>query len=184
MLQHSRLGNVNKEPVDINSLCEESLKLAYNGFRAKEKAFTASYETQFDSDLPKIMVIPQDLGRVLINLINNAFYTVNEKKKHNQDESADEAVQAEMLYKPLVIVSTKKSGNMVVITVSDNGMGIPPNIVNKVFQPFFTTKPTGEGTGLGLSMSYDIVVKNHSGELSVRSKEGIGTDFEIKLPIK
>ena len=127
MLQHSRLGNVNKEPVNINSLCDESLKLAYHGFRAKEKTFNASFETRFDPDLPKIMVIPQDFGRVMLNLINNAFYAVNEKKKQNQSESSPDALQTESLYKPSVIVSTKKNGNKIFITVSDNGMGIPPS---------------------------------------------------------
>jgi signal transduction histidine kinase/ligand-binding sensor domain-containing protein len=182
MLQHSRLGNMIKEPVNVNALCDESLKLAYHGFRAKEKTFTAHYETQFDAGLPNVMVIPQDIGRVLLNLFNNAFYTVNEKNKRYVSESPDEGIKAELLYKPLVIVNTKKLGNKVMVTVSDNGMGIPPNIINKVFQPFFTTKPTGEGTGLGLSMSYDIVVKGHGGELHVKSKEDVGTDFEIILP--
>jgi signal transduction histidine kinase/ligand-binding sensor domain-containing protein len=184
MLQHSRLGNVNKEPVNINALCEDSIKLAFHGFRAKEKTFNASFETQFDPEHPVIMAIPQDLGRVLLNLFNNAFYTVNEKKKKNQSESSDEALQAELLYKPSVIVVTKKSDDKIIITVSDNGMGIPPSIINKIFQPFYTTKPTGEGTGLGLSMSYDIIVKSHKGELKVKSKEGVGTDFEIILPLK
>lgn len=182
MLHHSRLGNANKEPVNINTLCDESLKLAYHGFRAKEKTFNASFETRFDPRLPQAMVIPQDLGRVMLNLINNAFYTVNEKKKKYHSGSQD-SLQTESLYKPTVIVSTKKYENKVFITVSDNGMGIPAPIINKVFQPFFTTKPTGEGTGLGLSMSYDIITKSHSGELKVKSKEGIGTDFEIIIPI-
>ncbi|HLG39903.1 MAG TPA: ATP-binding protein, partial [Chitinophagaceae bacterium] len=183
MLQHSRLGNVTKEPVNINSLCDESLKLAYHGFRAKEKTFNASFETRFDPDIPDIMVIPQDFGRVMLNLINNAFYTVNEKKKRNQSESSPGTLQAESLYKPSVIVSTKKNGNKIYITVSDNGMGIPSQIINKIFQPFFTTKPTGEGTGLGLSMSYDIITKSHGGELCAKSMEGLGTDFEIVLPV-
>ena len=182
MLQHSRLGNINKEPVNINALCDESLKLAYYGFRAKEKAFNVSFETHFDPELPKIMVIPQDLGRVILNLINNAFYTVNEKKKRDQPDSPD-TLQAESLYKPSVMVSTKKTEDKILITISDNGMGISPQIINKIFQPFFTTKPTGEGTGLGLSMSYDIITKSHGGELRVKSKEGIGTDFEVVLPI-
>ncbi|MBS1576930.1 MAG: hypothetical protein JST09_16660 [Bacteroidetes bacterium] len=184
MLQHSRLGNVNKEPVNINTLCEESLKLAYHGYRAKEKTFNASFETKFDPELPPIMAIPQDLGRVMLNLFNNAFYAVNEKKKYTQAESEDEALQTELLYKPSVVVVTKKAGETVNITISDNGMGIPSSIIHKIFQPFYTTKPTGEGTGLGLSMSYDIIVKSHNGELKVKSKEGIGTDFEIVLPVK
>ena len=183
MLQHSRLGNVKKEPVNINTLCDESLKLAYHGFRAKEKTFNASFETRFDPDLPRIMVIPQDFGRVLLNLINNAFYTVNEKKKRSQSESLPDTLETESLYKPSVIVSTKRSGNKIIVTVSDNGLGIPSPIITKIFQPFFTTKPTGEGTGLGLSMSYDIITKSHGGELRAKSKEGIGTDFEIILPV-
>ncbi|MEP7375858.1 MAG: two-component regulator propeller domain-containing protein [Chitinophagaceae bacterium] len=183
MLQHSRLGNVNKEPVNINALCDESLKLAYHGFRAKEKTFNASFETRFDPDIPQIKVVPQDIGRVLLNLINNAFYTVNEKKKHNQADSPD-ILETESLYKPSIIVSTKKSADKIFITISDNGMGIPPQIINKIFQPFFTTKPTGDGTGLGLSMSYDIISKSHGGEILVKSKEGLGTDFEIVLPVK
>ncbi len=183
MLQHSRLGNINKEPVNINTLCDESLKLAYHGFRAKEKTFNASFETRFDPDLPRIMVIPQDFGRVMLNLINNAFYTVNEKKKRSQSELLSDTLETESLYKPFVIVSTKRSGNKIIVTVSDNGLGIPSPIINKIFQPFFTTKPTGEGTGLGLSMSYDIITKSHGGELRAKSKEGIGTDFEIILPV-
>ncbi len=182
MLQHSRLGNTMKELVDLNALCDESLKLAWHGFRAKEKTFNASFETRFDPDLPQVNVFPQDLGRVMINLINNAFYAVHEKKKQNQSLSPD-ALQTESLYKPSVIVSTKKNGNKIFITVSDNGMGIPPPIMNKIFQPFFTTKPTGEGTGLGLSMSYDIISKSHGGEIKAKSKEGVGTDFEIILPV-
>lgn len=182
MLQHSRLENIHKEPVNINALCDESLKLAYHGFRAKEKTFNASFETRFDPDIPQIRVIPQDIGRVLLNLINNAFYTVTEKKKRNQPDSQD-VLEAASLYKPSVIVSTKRSEDKILITVSDNGMGIPSQIINKIFQPFFTTKPTGEGTGLGLSMSYDIISKSHGGEIRAKSKEGIGTDFEIVLPI-
>jgi len=183
MLQHSRLGNVIKELVNINNICEESLKLAYHGFRAKEKTFNASFETKFDPGLPKIMVIPQDISRVMLNPINNAFYSVNEKKKRSQSESTDETIHAELLYSPSITVSTKNSGDQIIITVSDNGFGVPPTIVSKIFQPFFTTKPTGEGTGLGLSMSYDIIVKGHGGDLKVRSKEGVGADFEIILPV-
>jgi signal transduction histidine kinase len=176
------MGNANKEPADINSLCDESLKLAYHGFRSKEKTFNAFFETRFDPDLPRIMIFPQDFGRVMINLINNAFYAVHEKKKRNQSGSSPDMLQAESLYKPSVIVSTQKNGNKIFIIVSDNGMGIPAGNINKIFQPFFTTKPTGEGTGLGLSMSYDIITKSHGGEIKAKSKEGVGTDFEIILP--
>jgi signal transduction histidine kinase/ligand-binding sensor domain-containing protein len=184
MLQHSRLGNANKEPVNINTLCDESLKLAYHGFRAKEKTFSASFETRFDPDLPMVMVMPQDLGRVLLNLMNNAFYAVNEKKIRNSSQSTADDPQAESSYNPTVIVSTRRSGDKLIITISDNGMGIPPEIINKIFQPFFTTKPTGEGTGLGLSMSYDIISKSHGGEIRAKSKVDVGTDFEIILPIQ
>jgi signal transduction histidine kinase/ligand-binding sensor domain-containing protein len=182
MLQHSRVGNLTKEPVNVNALCEESLKLAYHGFKAKEKTFNASFEMHFDTDLPGVLAIPQDLGRVLLNLINNAFYAVNEKKNKLQPVSHG-ATGAQSSYTPMVTVSTKKSGSKIVITVSDNGTGIPQKIVGKIFQPFFTTKPTGEGTGLGLSMAYDIITKSHGGELFVKSKEGTGSDFEIVLPV-
>lgn len=180
MLQHSRLGNATKESVNINTLCEESLKLAYHGFKAKEKTFNASFETHFAPDLPRIMVVPQDLGRVMLNLINNAFYTVNERKRKNQVDSPE----TESFYKPIVTISTKKCDKKILISVTDNGMGIPEKIITKIFQPFFTTKPTGEGTGLGLSMSYDIITKSHGGEVHVKSKEGEGTNFEILLPIQ
>jgi signal transduction histidine kinase/streptogramin lyase len=182
MLQHSRVGNLTKEPVNVNALCEESLKLAYHGFKAKEKTFQASFETHFDPHLPQIMAIPQDLSRVLLNLFNNAFYAVHEKKKKLQPVSTDGS-EIEPSYKPLVTVSTKKGNRKIVIAISDNGTGIPQRIISKIFQPFFTTKPTGEGTGLGLSMSYDIITKSHGGELHVKSEEGKGTDFEIVMPV-
>ncbi len=182
MLQHSRVGNLTKEPVNVNLLCEESLKLAYHGFKAKEKTFNASFEMHFDTDLPKIMAIPQDLSRVLLNLFNNAFYAVHEKKKKIQPVSTD-ASEIETSYTPLVTVSTRKSEKNIMIAISDNGTGISQKIASKIFQPFFTTKPTGEGTGLGLSMSYDIITKSHGGDLQVKSKEGMGSDFEIILPV-
>lgn len=183
MLQHSRVGNMTKEPVNINALCEESLKLAYHGFKAKEKTFNAAFETNFTPGLPKILVIPQDMGRVLLNIINNAFYAVHEKKKKEQPVTTD-AEDIESTYRPMVIVSTKKTENKILVIISDNGMGISQKIISKIFQPFFTTKPTGEGTGLGLSMSYDIVTKSHGGELHVKSIEGEGTEFEIILPVE
>ncbi len=181
MLQHSRVGNLAKEPVNVNTLCDESLKLAYHGFKAKEKTFQASFETHFDPGLPQITAIPQELSRVLLNLFNNAFYAVHEKKKKMQQVSTDEPA-IESSYRPMVTVSTKRSDSKIVISISDNGTGIPQKIITKIFQPFFTTKPTGEGTGLGLSMSYDIITKSHGGELNVKSVEGEGTDFEICLP--
>ena len=172
MLQHSRSSEGKKEPTDINALADEYLRLAYHGLRAKDKSFNADFRTNFDSDLPKIEVIPQDMGRVLLNLINNAFYVVNEKKKTVTGG-----------YEPTVVVSTKKKGDRVEISVKDNGNGIPDKVVNKIFQPFFTTKPTGQGTGLGLSLSYDIITKGHGGNLSLKTRENEGTTFFINLPV-
>jgi len=171
MLQHSRSSTGVKEPTDINALADEYLRLSYHGMRAKDKTFNANMQTNFDNGIGKINIIPQDIGRVLLNLFNNAFYAVNEKKK-NADET----------YQPTVIVQTKKIDNNIEIRVSDNGNGIPQKVVDKIFQPFFTTKPTGEGTGLGLSLSYDII-KAHGGEIKVETKENEGTTFIIQLPI-
>jgi len=178
MLQHSRTSAGEKEPTDINKLADEYLRLAYHGLRAKDKSFNADFKTEFDESLPKINVVPQDIGRVLLNLINNAFYAVDNKAKENNKE-----------YKPLVLVQTKlehsplgrSGGYRVKITVKDNGPGILPEIKDKIFQPFFTTKPTGQGTGLGLSLSYDIV-KAHRGEISLKSEENTGTEFKITIP--
>ena len=179
MLQHSRTSTGQKELTDINELCDEYLRLSYHGLRAKDKSFNAKFETEFDPSLPKINVVPQEMGRVILNLINNAFYATNERKKLN-----------ELGYEPIVTVSTKKENDKVIISLIDNGTGIPKNIVDKIFQPFYTTKPAGSGTGLGLSLAYDIVTKGHGGELSVRtpsekveSKEGEGTEFVILLPV-
>jgi signal transduction histidine kinase len=171
MLQHSRSSSGVKEPTDINALADEYFRLAYHGLRAKDKTFNATMKTDFDESIGKIDIIPQDIGRVVLNLITNAFYAVNEKSKQG---IAD--------YEPTVSVVTKKVNHQVEIRVTDNGNGIPANIVDKIFQPFFTTKPTGQGTGLGLSLSYDIV-KAHGGELKVETKEGMGTEFIIQLPI-
>jgi len=140
MLQHSRSSSGQKELTDINALCDEYLRLSYHGLRAKDKSFNAKFETDFDTSLPKINVVPQEIGRVILNLINNAFYAVSERKKLNEPG-----------YEPTVIVSTRKERDKVEIKVKDNGTGIPKNVVDKIFQPFFTTKPTGSGTGLGLS---------------------------------
>jgi two-component system, NtrC family, sensor kinase len=172
MLQHSRSNSGHKEPTDINALADEYLRLSYHGFRAKDKSFNAEYKTEFDPSLPKINVVPQDIGRVLLNLINNAFYVVDEKKKQQADG-----------YEPSVFVSTKKNADKIVISVKDNGPGIPPEIKDKIFQPFFTTKPTGQGTGLGLSLAYDMV-KAHGGEIKVETKVSEGSEFIILLPIK
>ena len=171
MLQHSRSSSGIKEPTDINALADEYLRLAYHGLRAKDKSFNASMKTDFDESLGTIAVVPQDMGRVILNLITNAFYAVNDRKK-----------KGESGYEPTVTVTTHKIGNKVEIRVKDNGNGIPQKVLDKIFQPFFTTKPTGEGTGLGLSMSYDIV-KAHGGELKVETKEGEGAEFIIIFPL-
>ena len=171
MLQHSRGSSDKKEPTDINVLADEYLRLAFHGFRAKDKSFNAKYETDFDESIGKINIVPQDIGRALLNLITNAFYAVTEKKKTVGDG-----------YDPMVTINTKKQDGKIQISVSDNGLGIPESIKEKIFQPFFSTKPTGQGTGLGLSLSYDIV-KAHGGGISLDTKEGLGTEFIIQLPV-
>ncbi len=175
MLQHSRSSSGQKELTDINALCDEYMRLTYHGYRAKDKSFNAKFESDFDSSIPKISVVPQDIGRVILNLINNAFYAVS--------ESAVAKARADKKYQPTVIVRTKRTGDRIEIRVGDNGPGIPETIKDKIFQPFFTTKPTGQGTGLGLSLAYDIVSKGHGGELKLTTKEGEGTEFLIQLPI-
>ncbi len=172
MLQHSRNSSEEKESTDLNLLADEYVRLSYHGLRAKDKSFNAEFELDLEEGLPELKVVPQDIGRVLLNLINNAFYAVNERRKSGK---------APEDYKPLVTVATKKKSSGIEITVVDNGAGIPKENVNKIFQPFFTTKPTGSGTGLGLSMSYDIITKGHGGKLKVKSKEGEGTTFTINL---
>jgi signal transduction histidine kinase len=174
MLQHSRSGTGVNELTDINALADEYLRLAYHGIRGKDSSFNVTMKTDFDEAIGKINIIPQDIGRVLLNLYNNAFYAVAEKKK----TSASSGLQP---YEPTISVKTKKSGNQVSITVSDNGNGIPQKIVDKIFQPFFTTKPTGQGTGLGLSLSYDII-KAHGGSITVDTKEKEYTAFTVALP--
>lgn len=171
MLQHSRSSKGKKEPTDINAMAFEYLNLNYQGLKLKDKEFNARYLTNFDKNVGKIEVIPQDLASVLINFYSNAFFAVNEKKK-----------QLNGSFEPLVSVTTKKLGNKVEIIVKDNGVGIPQNIQDKIFQPFFTTKPAGQGTGLGLSLSYDIVMA-HGGEIKVNTKEGEFTEFIIQLPV-
>ncbi len=180
MLQHSSSSSGQKEPTNINALADEYLRLAYHGLRAKDKSFNATMKTDFDETIGNINIIPQDIGRVILNLITNAFYVVDEKKKAFAEKSSFENLTS--LYEPTVSVSTKKVNEKVEITVQDNGNGIPKKILDKIFQPFFTTKPTGQGTGLGLSLSYDIV-KAHGGELKVETKEGEGSEFIIQLPI-
>jgi signal transduction histidine kinase/ligand-binding sensor domain-containing protein len=172
MLQHSRSKSGVKEMVDINAICDEYFRLSYHGLRAKDKSFNAFMKTEFDESIGRISVVPQDIGRVILNLINNAFYAVTDKKK---TMPAD--------YQPTVTVATRKLPNKVEIRVSDNGNGIPKMLLDKIFQPFFTTKPTGLGTGLGLSLSYDVVRKGHGGDIQVETNEGIGTSFIINLPV-
>jgi signal transduction histidine kinase len=180
MLQHSRASSGQKELTDINKLADEYLRLSYHGMRAKDKSFNAEYKTDFDETIGKINVVPQDIGRVLLNLLNNAFYATNEKSKTAHEN-----------YQPTVIITTKRYNpsplergrGEVIISVKDNGNGIPQNIRDKIFQPFFTTKPTGQGTGLGLSLAYDII-KAHGGEIKVETKESEGSVFIIQLPAK
>jgi signal transduction histidine kinase len=172
MLQHSRKSSGRKEPTDINALVDEYLRLSYHGLRAKDKSFNAIMETHFDKTVSQVEMVPQDIGRVLLNLFNNAFYSVAKRKS-----------QAEDGYEPTVIVRTERVNNHVNVYVKDNGMGISEKILEKIYQPFFTTKPAGEGTGLGLSLSYDIITKAHNGELKVETKEGEGAEFIIELPI-
>ena len=171
MLEHSRASTGERELTDINKLADEYLRLSYHGLRAKNKNFNADYKTDFDETIPELNVVPQDIGRVILNLINNAFYAVHERAKQNSGKN----------YAPLVSVSTKRVGNKIEVIIKDNGNGIPDKIKEKIFQPFFTTKPTGEGTGLGLSLAYDIITKGHGGELKVETKEGVGSEFIIIL---
>jgi signal transduction histidine kinase len=170
MLQHSRASSGKKELTDINALADEYLRLSYHGLRAKDIAFNANFTTHFDETIDKIEVTPQDIGRVLLNLYNNAFYAVSEKK-----------TQLNGAFEPTVMVSTRIINDNIEIAVKDNGFGIPQKAVDKIFQPFFTTKPTGQGTGLGLSLSYDII-KAHGGGIKVETKEGEGAEFIIRLP--
>ena len=171
MLQHSRSSSAVKEPTDINALCDEYLRLSYHGLRAKDKSFNATMKTDFDPSIGNINIIPQDIGRVILNLLTNAFYVVDEKRKSGNGN-----------YEPTVSVGTKRMWDKVEIRVTDNGNGIPQKVLDKIFQPFFTTKPTGQGTGLGLSLSYDIV-KAHGGDVKVETKERGGSTFIIQLPV-
>jgi signal transduction histidine kinase len=178
MLQHSRTSTGHKELMDINALAEEYLRLSYHGLRAKDKSFNAAIQTDFDKSIGMVSIIPQDIGRALLNLFTNAFYAVTEK---NASLQTNHAVPAEQNYKPTVSVSTKKMQDKAELRVKDNGNGIPQRVFDKIFQPFFTTKPAGQGTGLGLSLSYDII-KAHGGEIKVETKEGEGSEFIILLP--
>jgi signal transduction histidine kinase len=171
MLQHSRKSTGQKEAIDINKLCDEYLHLSYHGLRAKDSSFNSGFETNFASELPKVSAIPQDIGRVLLNLFNNAFYAVNERSKQENNS-----------YNPTVIITTSVKENFICISIVDNGNGIPAEISEKIFQPFFTTKPTGQGIGLGLSLSYDII-KAHGGKLEVESEKNKGSTFLLYLPV-
>ena len=172
MLQHSRSSSGQKEPISINALCDEYLRLAYHGLRAKDKSFNVKFETAFDESIGMVSVMPQEIGRVILNLINNAFYAVNERKG-----------RGETGYEPEVTVRTVHAGDHLKIYIRDNGTGIPRPVMDKIFQPFFTTKPTGQGTGLGLSLSYDIITRGHGGRLEVVSSEGSGTSFIVTIPL-
>jgi two-component system NtrC family sensor kinase len=172
MLQHARASSGKKEPTNINKLADEYIRLSFHGLRAKDKNFNATIETHFDDTIKQVQVIPEDIGRVLLNLFNNAFYAVSERK-----------AKLNGTFEPIVTVSTKNDGDNILITVQDNGTGIPQKALDKIFQPFYTTKPPGDGTGLGLSLSYDIITKGHGGELKVESKEGEGSTFVVQLPI-
>jgi signal transduction histidine kinase len=171
MLQHSRNSSGEKQPTDISALADEYLRLSYHGFRAKDKSFNATMKTHFDEHLGKVEVIPQDIGRVFLNLFNNAFYAVHQKKK-----------MLNGTFEPMVQVSIEKKNNKIKISVKDNGVGIPEEVLSKIFHPFFTTKPAGEGTGLGLSLSYDIITKVHGGEMKLNTKKEEGAEFIILLP--
>jgi signal transduction histidine kinase len=173
MLQHSRTSTGQKEPTDMNLLADEYLRLSYHGMKARDKSFSANLQTEFTPGIGKINVIPQDIGRVLLNLFNNAFYSVNEKKKLINGT-----------YLPTVSIQTKMVLDKLEICIRDNGNGIPKKVLNKIFQPFFTTKPTGEGTGLGLSLSYEIITKEHGGEMKVSTHENEFAEFIIQLPAK
>jgi len=172
MLMHSRAGSGQKEPTNINALADEYLRLSYHGLRAKDKTFNATMQTHFDEKIKEVEMVPQEIGRVILNLFTNAFYSVAEKKKQLNGE-----------YEPTVSVSTKMLDKKVELRVRDNGMGISQKLLDKIYQPFFTTKPGGEGTGLGLSMSYDIITKGHSGSIKVETIEGEFAEFIIQLPL-
>lgn len=179
MLEHSRKSEGKKELTDLNQLADECLRLSFHGLRATDKTFNADFKSELDPNLPQIAVVSQDIGRVMLNLINNAFYACSDR---NRNQESDSKFSGAVEIKPLVMITTQKTQNEIIISVKDNGPGIPESIKDKIFQPFFTTKPSGKGTGLGLSLSYDII-KAHGGELKVESSVGSGTSFYIHLPI-
>nr|WP_214460571.1 ATP-binding protein [Flavihumibacter fluvii] len=172
MLEHSRSGLGERRLTDLNALIEEYIRLCYHGTKAKDKLFDLAIHTDFDAGLGEVNIIPQDIGKVVFNVLTNAFYAVQERKKQQPEG-----------YDPVVAISTRRQGDKVEIRISDNGTGIPAQLLDKIFQPFFTTKPTGQGTGLGLSLSYDIITRGNGGNLKVNSKEGEGTELVIELPL-
>ena len=197
MLDHSRASSGDKTPTDINALCDEYLRLSYHGLRAKDKSFNASYETAFDESIPLINVVSQDMGRVLLNILNNAFYAVNERSKRivtsapfdfAEDKPLSDQLSDHEDYNPKVTITTRRlseaEASGIEIRIQDNGVGMSQETIDKVFQPFYTTKPTGQGTGLGMSISYDIVTKGHGGELIVESSEGHLSLIHISEPTR
>ncbi len=173
MLEHSRGNSGERREIDINELCDEYVRLSFHAMRAKDKQFQAGYSLETDPELAKFNGVSQDIGRVLLNLLNNAFYAVNKKR-----------LTADSHYKPHVLITTRNAENkMIEINVTDNGIGMGEQVMEKIFHPFFTTKPTGEGTGLGLSLTYDIITKGNGGSIDITSKEGEGTTFTVKLPL-
>ncbi len=178
MLQHSRTSTGQREPTDLNALADEYLRLSYHGLRAKDKSFNANFRTELDADLPRVKVVAQDIGRVLLNLFNNAFYAVQQRQIAERQSDTLKG----FAYQPTVVVTTIQTPVGVEIQVRDNGTGMSDEVQQKIFQPFFTTKPSGSGTGLGLSLSYEIITKGHGGTLLLDSKDGVGTTFTILLP--
>jgi signal transduction histidine kinase len=178
MLQHSRSSAGAKEPTDISALADEYLRLSYHGMRAKDKSFNATLKTEFDPLLPLVPAVSQDISRVLLNLFNNAFYAVHEKSK-----TAGQGYEPTVTVRTILSPAANGSPSSAIISVSDNGPGIPDSIKEKIFQPFFTTKPTGQGTGLGLSLSYDIITKAHGGDLKLETNDKQGCTFIIMLNI-
>jgi len=176
MLLHSRAGSGQKELTDVNGLLDEYLRLAYHGWRAKNKSFNVTLKTEFDSGIEKLNVVPQDIGRAILNLINNAFYAVTERRNRSP------SIEGTQPYEPIISVSSSGTNGAVELKVKDNGIGIPHKLLDKIFQPFFTTKPAGQGTGLGLSLAYDIV-KTHGGMLEAKTREGEGSEFIMQLPV-
>jgi two-component system NtrC family sensor kinase len=173
MLEHSRPSSGERRPTQLNALVGEYVRLAYQGLRTKDPAFTAELLSELAADLPKVEAVPSELGRVLLNLCNNAIYAVQQRQR-----------TGEAGYVPTVRVRTRQVGHQVQVQVQDNGPGMSPQVQAKIFQPFFTTKPAGEGTGLGLSLSYDIITQSHGGTLTVASEPGQGSTFTISLPVR